>query len=114
VEVAQGHFREMKKGEIATTMITTCTMVYVRSNAGRVVIYHWPFTIADDGRYRQKMMSALESINATGNVALIKLFSKVNTAELTEYLRRYSRNIETVKLTYQEPVITFEGEQLGM
>lgn len=114
VEVGQGDFREMKKGEIATSTLTTCTMVYVRSNAGRVVIYHWPFTIVSD-KYQPKMTKALEAINATEDVALIKLFSKENTAELNEYLRRYTRNIETITLTrHQEPIITFEGNQMGM
>ena len=90
-------FKELMPGQFAhPIMVTTCSMVYVRSSAGRVVVYHWPFTLVQDDEKKQ-MQEAVESIEATHDIAVINVFTKSDAGlgRLTTYLEeRYGRKPE--------------------
>jgi hypothetical protein len=115
VTIPESKYAEIRAGEKAWfEFITSCTVVYVRSTAGRVVVYHWPMSAIVRGS-ADAMRDAVQSIGATGKVSLIKLFTKslVGLDELISHLRKYTHNIETTKLEkWQEPMIDFEGRQL--
>ena len=115
VNVSQGDYRELTAGQWAFPgMITSCTMVYVRSESGRVVVYHWPFTAVTEA-YKQKMTQAVNSINASGSVSYIKLFTKSNVGlqELINHLNTYTTNIETDLVGQRiEPFIKFDGSRM--
>lgn len=114
VNVFQGDYRELTAGQWAFPgMITSCTMVYVRSKSGRVVVYHWPFTAVHEG-HKQTMTQAVNSINASGSVSYIKLFTKSEHGlqDLIDHLKTYTTNIETDLVDQRiEPFIMFDGSR---
>lgn len=78
------------------------------------MIYHWPFT-ACSGDSKNTMEQAIDSIDAKGEVMMIKLFTKSEEGlpEFIEYLKRYTKNIEVDIVDYNtEPQVDFEGNRL--
>lgn len=112
VTIAEGLYDELVEGDVAEfRQITSCTAVYVRSEAGRVVIYHWPKTALTTSS-KLAFDHAVASIGATGHIAQIKLFtkSKVDLGEFIEYLKPFCVNVEVDLVNYQtEPWVLFNG-----